>query len=92
MPPVHQHRGHLYVGAVSCSVYTSFGLPFNIKVYILDFKIFMDTACAAPGTKIYEVATRFSVSRSFANKPLRRHRTSGSLAGWQRSGLGIECA
>ena len=92
MPPVHQHRGHLYVGAVSCSVYTSFGLPFDIKDYILDFKIFMGTACATPGTRIYEVAARFSVSHSFANKPLRRHRTSGSLVGWQRPGPGIECA
>ena len=79
-------------GASASGAFIRPDLPFNIKVYIIDFKIFMDTACAAPGTKIYEVATRFSVSRSFANKPLRRHRTSGSLAGWQRSGLGIECA
>ena len=40
----------------------------------------MAAACAEPGAKIYEVAARFCVSLSFANKLLRRQRTSGSVA------------
>lgn len=61
-------------------MYTFYGLPFGVKAYSLDLRERVAAACAAPGAKIYEVAARFSVSLSFANKLLRRQRTSGSLA------------
>ena len=40
----------------------------------------MAAACAEPGAKIYQVAARFAVSLPFADKLLRRQRTSGSVA------------
>ncbi len=63
-----------------------------MKAYSLDLRERVAAACAEPGAKIYEVAARFAVSRSFVNKLLRRQRTSGSLAGWRRSGSGHGCA
>lgn len=51
-----------------------------MKAYSLDLRERIVEACAQPKAKIYQVAIRFGVSLSFANKLLRRHRTSGSLA------------
>ena len=51
-----------------------------MKAYSLDLRERVAAACSAPGAKIHEVAARFAVSLSFANKLLRRQRTSGSLA------------
>ena len=51
-----------------------------MKAYSLDLRERVAAACAKPGAKIHAVAARFVVSLSFANKLLRRQRTSGSLA------------
>ena len=51
-----------------------------MKAYSLDLRERVAAACSEPGAKIHEVATRFAVSPSFANKLLRRQCTSGSLA------------
>lgn len=51
-----------------------------MKAYSQDLRERVAAACAEPAAKIYQVAARFGVSLAFANKLLRRQRTSGSLA------------
>ena len=51
-----------------------------MKAYSQDLRERVAAACAEPGAKMYQVATRFSVSLSFTDKLLRRQRTSGSVA------------
>ena len=61
-------------------MYTFLRYLFDLKAYSLDLRERVAAACAEPAAKIYEVAARFAVSLSFANKLLRRQRTNGSLA------------
>ena len=51
-----------------------------MKAYSQDLRERVASACAEPGTKICQVAVRFSVSLAFANKLLRRQRASGTVA------------
>ena len=51
-----------------------------MRAYSLDLRERVAAACAEPGAKICQVAARFAVSLSFANKLLRRQRTIGTLA------------
>ena len=51
-----------------------------MKAYSLDLRKRVAAACAPPGRTIGAVATQFSVSVSFVEKLLHRHRTHGSLA------------
>ena len=44
----------------------------RMKAYSLDLRERVAAACSEPGAKIHEVAARFAVSLSFANKLLRR--------------------
>ena len=43
-----------------------------MKAYSLDLRERVVAACSEPGAKIHEVATRFAVSPSLANKLLLR--------------------
>lgn len=51
-----------------------------MKAYSPDLRERVAAACAEPGAKVSQVATRFAVSLSFTSKLLRRQRTTGSIA------------
>ncbi len=51
-----------------------------MKAYSQDLRERVAAACAEPGAKVSQVATRFAVSLSFTSKLLRRQRTTGSVA------------